>query len=69
MSRAGIFSQETSKCLIILEKNSHHEIWDKSISTATISTVGTVKGNARVALQKFPESMVTISDGQTEKDE
>ena len=31
---------------------------DMSISTANFSAVGTVKGNARVALQKFPESKV-----------
>ena len=31
---------------------------DMSISMAIFSAVGTVKGNARVTLQKFPESKV-----------
>ena len=55
ISCAGVLRQETSKCLIILEKYSHQklsQIWGifgTEKYMATVSAIGTVKGNARVA--------------------
>ena len=68
----GTFCQETLKCLIILEReftsdqklSQFFDNFGTEKFEASDSAVGTVKGNACVALQKFPESMVSTSEGQ-----